>query len=209
MSDHDKSLINVIWITRISDEEDGWLHENLSRLDRRFAVTIVGHTHLRPDYYNFNYIPFYENGIDQQGLICHKKNLGVLASKSTYCLVLHADATPDSSFYHNAVQKNYDDNTAVAPLGRYGEHRALCWGDVQSLTHPTPRHKDMDEAANDYTYISGIAIFGRKELFLRFPWDERLRHNQGEDWELSIRLMKNRVRLVGDKDLVFHARRHQ
>lgn len=198
-------MINVIWITRISEEEDRWLHENLMTLDRRFNVTIIGHTNLLPEYYNFKYIPFFENGVDELGLICHKKNLGVQASQSRYCLVLHADTTPDKSFYDIAVRKGYDDNTAVAPLGLYGENRALSWCN----THGNPRHKDMNEPPDQHTYISGAAIFGHTELFRRFRWDENLRHNQAEDSELSARMMRENVKLVGDKDLVFHARRYQ
>ena len=74
-------MINLIWIKRKSTKEDSWLEEYLKNIDPRYNIIVVGHTAIEPIKYNFTYIPFWENGLDEQGLICHKKNLGVKHSK--------------------------------------------------------------------------------------------------------------------------------
>jgi len=196
-------MISLIWIKRISAEEDSWLAENLLNLDNRYEVVVVGHTNLDSKKYNFKYVPFYEN--DDLGLICHKKNLGIATATRKYCLVLHSDATPVNNFYDIAILKNYDENSAVCPLGIHNNSRALSWCNY----HGNPRNKDMDEPADKHTYISGAAIFAQKQFFLRYPWNENLRHNKEEDVELSRRIMNSGAKLLADKDLVFTSRRSQ
>lgn len=196
-------MIDIIWIKRVSNEEDQWLYENLCLLDRKYNVIVVGHTNLNPKYYNFLYIPFYEHGLDQLGLICHKKNLGIKNSKSDFCLVLHADVTPDVSFYDKAINKNYDFNTVIAPLAVHNNSRALSW-----CNYPG-KHKDVNELADNNTYISGGSIFGRREIFIKFPWNEQLRHNMEEDVELSRRMISYNVKLICDSELIVHSRRSQ
>lgn len=196
-------MIDIVWIKRISSEEDKWLKQNLLCLDRRFGVIVVGHTDLDSNYYNFKYIPYYENGIDSMGLICHKKNLGVQASNKKYCLVLHSDITPNDDFYDLAINKNIDIQTVIAPVAFCGQNRALTW-----CTYAA-KHKDVNELADENTYISGGAIFSLRETFLKFPWNENLRHNMEEDVELSRRMFQNNVKLMCMSDLVLEARRNQ
>lgn len=194
-------MIDLIWIKRISDEEDEWLKQNLINLDKRYNVIVVGHTNLDPLFYNFNYIPFFENGMDSLGLICHKKNLGIRFSKRKYCLVLHSDMTPSSTFYDLSLQKNIDNNTAVAPYSVCKDFRAFSWCEYPG------KHKDINQTADLNTYIAGGSIFAQRELFLKFPWDENLRHNMEEDVELSRRMFENNVKLICIPDLVLEARR--
>lgn len=196
-------MIDLIWIKRVSDQEDIWLLEHLSNLDRRYKVIVVGHTNLNPEYYNFKYIPFYENGIDSLGLICHKKNLGIKNSTSQFCLVLHSDMTPSNSFYNIAINKNYNNNSAIAPLALYDGQRSLTW-----CIYPG-KHKDMKEKADSNTYISGGAIFGTRQFFLKYQWNEALKHNMEEDVELSRRIMSSGANLLADEELILFSKRSQ
>lgn len=193
-------MIDLIWIKRKSSLEDSWLKEHLEYIDPRFNVIVVGHTDIKAD--KFKYFPFWENGLDEKGLICHKKNIGVQHATEKYCLILHADVCPDKNFYNVVESKKY--SGIIAPYGTCSPtQRGLTWCRGAGI------HKDPAEAVDKYTYISGAAIFGERELFLKYKWNESLSHNQGEDVEYSQRLISNNVPLSCDKDLVVKMRRFQ
>lgn len=211
-------MIDLIWVTRISDEEDRWLEENLAGLDKRYRVSIVGHTNLDQNKYRFNYYEFWEDGVDEAGLICHKKNIAVKNATQKYCLILHSDVTPKSDFYDLAISREYDNNTAVAPyafvrtasfdeMGQIKEQhvRSFTWCDIQNPF----RHKSFLSPQDDWTYISGAGIFGQTELFKKHKWNENLSHGKEEDLEYSLRLTKSGVKLVADEYLMLDSRRSQ
>jgi hypothetical protein len=206
-------MINLIWIKRVSEKEDSWIKEYLSTIDKRYNIIIVGHTNLDPRVNNFTYIPFWENGLDDLGLICHKKNLGIKNSKDGYCLVLHSDACPKEDFYDIAISKKFDDNTAVCPIGLFHSTRSFTWCNYIEKAAKSgkylARNKDIDESADEWTYIAGAAIFGTKKFFLRFPWDETLKHGQEEDVELSTRIYNNGGKLLADAELIFNSKTPQ
>jgi hypothetical protein len=206
-------MINLIWIKRVSQEEDEWLKTNLAEIDSRFNVIVVGHTNLDYKKYNFKYVPFWDHGLDRLGLLCHKKNLGIKYSEDGYCLVLHADVSPDKNFYDIAINKKYDHNTAVCPISFYNGDRALSWCNyvegLYTIGKIKDRSKSITEPADEWTYISGGCIFGTKKFFLKFPWNEYLRHNQGEDVELSRRIFKNGGKLIAESELICYAKRSQ
>lgn len=196
-------MIDLIWIKRISKQEDQWLEEYLSSIDQRYNIIIVGHTNISHKNYNFTYIPFYENGVDELGLICHKKNLGIQNSKNDYCLVLHSDICPTKDFYDLSIKNLPKHDEVFCPLIKFGNTTALSWCSGTGFKKP------FDEAADKETYISGAAIFGTKEIFKKFPWNEKLRHNMAEDFELSRRMMNNDVKLIPREDLVLLSKRGQ
>jgi len=211
-------VIDLVWITRISDEEDRWLEENLAGLDKRYNVSVVGHTKLDPKKHNFRYYEYWDNGKDEGGLICHKKNIGAENAQEKYCLMLHSDVTPKPDFYDLAVSREYDNNTAVAPyasvrtayldeMGQIKEQhvRSFTWCDIRNVF----RHKDFQSPQDNWTYISGAGIFAQTELFKKYKWNETLSHGQEEDLEYSLRLTENGVKLVADEYLMLDSRRSQ
>jgi hypothetical protein len=189
-------MLSIIWIKRESEIEDRYINEYLDILDtRNIEAMVVGHTNLtRKD---FTYVPFYEFGLDSLGLICHKKNLGVAKAKYNLCLVLHADTRPDESFIElikNGEHLKHDlFTTAICPLGvTESGARGLTWCNYAGM------HKHLDEPENAATYISGAAIFGSKNFFLKNPWDQNLRHNMEEDWQYSRMLRDKGFKNVCD-----------
>lgn len=210
-------MIDLIWIKRISEEEDEWLEENLATIDRRFRISVVGHTRLDHKQHRFNYYEFWEDGIDALGLICHKKNVGVKNANQPFCLVLHSDVSPASDFYDKATAKAYDANKAVCPISfvrtirpdPFGnmlevKTRSFSWCDIS-----LPMRQKENMVADENTYISGAGIFGQTEMFKKYQWNETLSHAKEEDVAYSRYLRKNGIELIYDPELVLDARRSQ
>ena len=64
--------ISLVYITRRSNTEDEWLQTLINNLDDRFELIVVGHTNIINS--RFIYIPFWDDGLDELGLISSKKN---------------------------------------------------------------------------------------------------------------------------------------
>lgn len=169
----------LIWITRKSELEDQYLRQaliNTNSLD--VQRIIVGHTDIEP--VGFEYIPFYEHGLDNLGLICHKKNIGVLASRSRVTMVMHADIIPSQNILKECAEINFKSEEFYAPVAFTGSGiRALTW------CRYAGQHKPIDDPECNQTYISGGVIISLTENFRKYRWDQNLRHNQEEDWEFS------------------------
>lgn len=144
--------------------------------------------------------------------ICRKKNIGAASATEEYCLVCHADTYPSSSFLDALQTIDVGENEVLCPAGRAPNG-------VMTLTWAEPRgnppgsagfFKPWDEPfVEGKTYISGAAIFARTALFRRFPWDESLRHGQGEDVEYSRRLEANGITQRCEPRLVVNMKRSQ
>lgn len=195
--------ISIIWITRVSEEEDLYLNEFLDKLKNiDCEKIIVGHTNIIRN--DFRYIPFYELGLDSMKLICHKKNIGVLASTKKYCLVLHADTCPQLSFFENIKQISINDNMAICPVGFMDNgQRGLTWCIYAGI------HKDPNESFSDNSYIGGSCIFGSKQMFLNNPWNQHLKHADEEDVIYSRDLHSNNVIQLCNSQLIMEMKRSQ
>jgi len=195
--------ISIIWITRICPEEDSYLDAFLNKLESiNCEKIIVGHTNLTRN--DFRYVPFYELGLDSMKLICHKKNIGVLASTKKYCLVLHADTCPDLSFFEEIKKISLDDFTAICPVGFLDDgQRGLTWCDYAGI------QKDPDDEYSANTYIGGSCIFGSKNMFLKNPWNQNLRHADEEDVVYSRDLFNNGVNQMCNSKLIMNMKRSQ
>lgn len=180
--------LSIVWIKRKSKEEDNWLENYLSNLDLRYSeIIVVGHTEVKND--RIKYVPFWENGLDEKGLICHKKNLGVKESTSKYCLVLHSDICPSENFYDEFLKVDINDNEHIAPLGKTNNgDRGLTW-----CYNSGARNAPITMLDGPNMYISGAAILGTKKIFEAFPWNESLGHGREEDVELSNRTRSHGV----------------
>ncbi len=197
--------LTIVWITRVSDVEDEMIKNFFEKhdLDYEYEKIIVGHTYLDQRIYNFKYIPFWENGLDEQGLICTKKNLGVSNSTKEYCLVLHADTFPTKSLFERVGEISLTDKDVVAPIGyilnqpKDYKNRGITWAN-NSISS---RHKHLNECDSDISYISGAAIFSKTSTFKTIGWNNSLRHDQAEDFEYSDRLRKNKYILSCDPKL--------
>lgn len=187
--------LSLIWIKRQSKEEDSFLEEYLEEL--KFCDVekiVVGHTDLIRD--DFIYIPFYEHGLDDLGLICHKKNIGVLASSGDICVVMHIDTKPSQSFFEEINKILFNDNVVICPIGMTESgSRSLTWCLYAG------KHKDPNESFCDSSYISGACLIAQKKLLLKYKWDQNRKHNQEEDYELSKRMHANGVDLICNPDL--------
>lgn len=203
LNNMNKNEISIIWITRISSEEDCYLDEFLDKLKNiNCEKIIVGHTNLSRN--DFRYIPFYEFGLDEMKLICHKKNIGVLASTKKYCLVLHADTCPELSFFEAIKNISLDDQTAICPIGFMSSgQRGLTWCIYAGI------HKDPDEEFHENSYIGGSCIFGSKNMFLSNPWNQNLRHADEEDVVYSKDLFVNQIKQYCNSKLIMEMKRTQ
>jgi hypothetical protein len=189
--------LSLIWIKRNSQQEDSFLEEYLDLFkDFQLEKIVVGHTSLVRD--DFTYIPFHEFGLDEMGLICHKKNIGVLASSSDYCLVMHCDVRPSLSFFSEfeKMEQTLNDNTVYCLIGE-GENgeRSLTWCLYAG------KHKNIDEDFCNNSYISGGCLLASKKLLKKYTWNQELKHNQEEDYEFSKRLNSFGVSLKCCKNL--------
>jgi hypothetical protein len=196
-------IISLVYVKRKSYIEDVWLKSLAASLDPRFELIVVGHTYEPTT--DFTYIPFWENGLDEKGLICHKKNLGVKASTTDYCLVIHADVSPDREFIDKALLYLPKEDEFVCPVGFWnGDQRALTW-----CQDKEPRNADPERPDDPEMYISGAAIFAKKETFLKVPWNESLSHGRCEDVELSRRAREGGIRQYCNKHLKVKMERSQ
>jgi hypothetical protein len=176
--------ISLIWIKRNDKQEDSFLEEYLNLLKEvNLEKIVVGHTSLiRKD---FTYIPFHELGLDEMGLICHKKNIGVLASSSKYCLVMHCDVRPCLSFFEEfkKIESELNDLTVYCPIGESENgNRGLTWCLYAG------NHKDTNQEFCHASYISGGCLLASKKILRKYQWNQNLKHNQEEDFEFSQRL---------------------
>ena len=221
--------LSIIWISKICNEEDNKLKEHLELLSEYdVEKVIVGHTNLDPKKYKFNYIPFYDYGLDSLALISLKKNLGVLNSTKKYCLVLHADTRPDvcketkqSKTLDCIDKKDYREKDIIAPIGFLildNVRRGLTYADTSEEGTPNyqkycesnllfskdVRHKLPDEPCTEHTYISGAALLGARETIIKTGWRNDLGWVQGEDVEYSNRLRETGHNIYCDKDIIVH-----
>jgi hypothetical protein len=162
---------------------------------------------------------------DIDGLICHKKNTGVRKSSKEICIVMHCDVFipektlislfgSDDTLRNQLHKKTVNNNMVLAPIAYYCPQnnqrtssnlfsdaivdtstmtgtRSFTWSDLRR----GDRWKSETEPYDPNTYISGGVIMGSKSVFSMFPWNEELRHNMEEDWELSKRMHKGGVNL--------------
>lgn len=199
--------ISLVYITRRSNTEDEWLQTLINNLDDRFELIVVGHTNIINS--RFIYIPFWDDGLDELGLISSKKNLGVAISSAKYCLVIHADVYPRIDFVDEATKNLPLPNEHICPVGFYDSDptiRGLTW--CQNME---PRSQPPDRPDDSDMYIGGAAIFSTKLTLMTYPWDNKLRHGQGigEDLELSIRARANNVKLSCNPNLVVYMYNNQ
>lgn len=183
---------SLIVISRISAQEDDWIRGFVeSAVAKDYELIVVGHTDLDPQKYNFKYVEFWDNGIDAQGLVCHKKNLGVQSATKKYSLVNHADTYPSQSFFSELQNIEISENEVISPMGD-----GITWAYYGGI-----RMSPQQPFANGM-YISGATILARTELFKKFPWNESLGWNKEEDVEYSNRLHQNGVILRPEPKLV-------
>lgn len=190
--------VSLIWITRIDDQEDRYLEEYLDNLkDIDVEIVIIGHTQINQD--NIRYVPFYEHGIDSLGLICHKKNIGVLAASRNVCVVMHADIAPTRDTLVNYRWDNIKDGDIVCPVATTPEGQVgYTW--CRKFSTPKPALEPFD--AN--SYISGACLIATKQTLLDNKWDQNLRHNECEDVEMSDRLFAAKKNVYCDPQLQFN-----
>lgn len=198
--------LTVAWITRKSDKEIFWLKEYLEKFKNYdFNKIVVGYSNLDEKEYKYKYIPFWENGIDEQGLICHKKNLVISNTETENIILLHADCclTSDSIKYLQTIE--FDQETAYGMIG-YIENtnkKGFTWLDkkVRGEDFVNLPLEEMIKT-RDTSFICGSAIAGKKNIFIKVPWNESLKHNQNEDGDLSQRLREAKINLLCLPNLV-------
>lgn len=196
--------VSLIWITRQSDQEDAYLAEYLQELRGLVDVEkiIVGHTNLPPT--DFKYIPFFEHGLDGMGLICHKKNIGVLASTKNICIVMHADTAPEIDTLLGIEWGIIGDNDILCPIAITPQgNRGLTW------CYKFGRHKPALEPFDYHSYISGACLIAKRSTLLKHPWNQNLRHNESEDVEMSDRLYSLGMNMVCQDQLKFKIKTSQ
>lgn len=209
---------SIVWVTRVSESENIMLKHFFDHHDSiyDYEKIVVGHTNLDFKKYNFKYIPLWENGLDEMSLLGLKKNLGVFNSTKEYCLVLHSDTFPTNKLFENVKNISLSDIDVVAPIGflidcnkNIGIHRTATWVEQCSendinynkwrennmLFWTGGRHKLTDEPMNEFTYISGAAIFSKTSTFRKIKWNNDLGRGQEEDVEYSQRLKQNNYKL--------------
>lgn len=192
--------VSLIWITRKSELEDQYLAEYLEELkDVPCEKIIVGHVGENVlNNYAFTYIPFYEFGLDDMGLICHKKNIGVLAATGDICIVMHADIMIPKEVL---LGYNWFDVTScdiICPVATTPNgSRGLTW--CRKFGHHKPEH----EAFDSNTYISGACLIARRHTLRKWRWNQDLRHNQSEDVEMTDRLASFGLNIYCDPALQF------
>jgi hypothetical protein len=224
--------LSIIWITRKDEREDSFIKEFFEKREYNYEYEkiIVGHTNLNPEKYKFKYIPFWDYGLDEMGLISLKKNLGVHNATKEYSLVLHADTFPTKNTFTNISNISLTDKDVIAPVGLvmapWGEilnTRGLTWADSSNkediakwnewrlknqLFNDLVRHKMPEESVTDGTYISGAAIFAKTNTFKDTKWNNNLGHVQGEDIEYSRRLISLGYNLTCDERIEVYMHNH-
>ena len=191
--------LSLIWITRISELEDQFLQEYINTFDGiDVEKIIVGHTTITSN--KFKYIPFYEKGIDELGLICHKKNIGILAATNDICVVMHADITPTRETVMNYNWSSIKSKDIVCPVAVNGQGiMGKTWCSKGSWCSKSPY-----EPYNTNTYISGACLIGHKNTLIETPWNQNLGHNESEDVEMSDRLYAKGMNIYCDPSLHFN-----
>jgi hypothetical protein len=217
--------LSVVWISHVSQNEDNMMQDYFDNLDTKYNYEkiVVGHTVLDPVKYNFKYIPFWEHGLEQMALLGFKKNLGVYNATKEYTLVVHADTYPMNSLFKRMETISLSDLDVVSPIGyirhSWGDfsfNRGLTWADSSNkdviekfsdwkqknlLFNHDVRHKLANESAEQWTYISGAAIFSKTSTFKQIGWNNNLAHVQGEDIDYSQKLKNNGYKLMCDPEL--------
>lgn len=177
--------VSLIWITRKSEQEDRYLEEYLQELRglpcEKIIVGHVGQNLIGK--HSFTYIPFHEFGLDDMGLICHKKNIGVLAATGDICVVMHADISIPKDILINYPWEEITSSDIVCPLAFMDNGaRGLTW------CRKFGQHKPENEEFDTNSYISGACLIARRHTLIKWKWNQNLKHNQSEDVDMTDRL---------------------
>lgn len=196
----DLNNLTVAWVTRKNHNEMSWLGEYLNKFkNSNFKKVVVGYSIFNELEFNYKYIPFWENGLDEKGLLCHKKNLLVRNCETENIVILHADCCITDYTIQQLEKIDFEENVAYGTIGYIENTNQLgfTWLD-RNMTGEDFIKLPLEEIikTKSSSVICGSAIAGKKNIFLNIPWNENLRHNEGEDGELCQRLTNSGFKLV-------------
>jgi hypothetical protein len=132
-----------------------------------------------PEYFKSEDIVLIDfNEFDRPGWITRKKNLAVQNSNYQYCLMLHDYFMLSDDWYQGLCKfiNDQDDWSAITNkiFTMNGNRFRLDW---VCLSQP---YLDYSETPQDH-YISGGFFFTKRELMIKYPFNEDLLWNQQED----------------------------
>ena len=161
-----------------------------------FEIIIVGHTSILGEH--ITTFPFDETVIS--GWITRKKNMVVEHAAYDNIVLMHDYVMLDNDWYRGFVQYGSNFDICVTKIknkdGR--RYRDYCFFPYH-MEEPyvsnalIPYEYESSTLLSKLMYISGAYYIIKKHIALQYPLDERLCWGQGEDVELSKRLVSHGI----------------
>jgi hypothetical protein len=177
-----------------------FIHEIISSIRAQhipfYEIIIVGGPPVWES--SIQHIPFDESGV--KGWITRKKNIICREAKYDTIVLIHDYIALEPGWYEGYLKYGFHFSICVNPIitiegGRYLDYclNKNYIGDIFNDGHLLPYSYKASKDINKIMYISGAYYLIKKDTALKFPLDERLAHNHGDDIHLCQTLALNDI----------------
>jgi len=190
---------------------ESFIHEMISSIRIQnipfYEIIIVGGPSVWDS--SIYHIPFDESV--KKGWITRKKNIICQEAKYDTVVLMHDYVTLDSGWYEGYLKYGFNFSICVNPVLSPNRYRFLDYclfqnfnGGIFNDGHLLPYSYKASKAINKIMYISGTYYIIKKDIALKYPLDERLVHQQGEDVVLCQTLAENDIPLNFNPHSIVH-----